>query len=354
VLCGIEILRQDGATADARRRALDAADRQVRHLSRLVDDLVDVSRIRNGKVELRRAPVDLARVVEGAVVALEPLVREQRQELSVELPPEPLHVEGDAVRLTQVVENLLHNAAKYTDPGGHIRLAAGREGAEIVVRISDDGIGMSPELLPRVFDTFVQGKQPKDRARGGLGLGLALVKSLVERHGGEVAAASAGLGLGSTFEVRLPAREAPPEAPAPEPPRATLAGVGLRIAIIEDNPDIRGSLRQLLELRGHEVVEAEDGPRGVQLVLSRRPDVALVDIGLPGLDGYEVAQRVRAASGTRLVALTGYGRPEDRNRAVAAGFVEHLVKPIDLDALSRVLERVARPAAEGAQPCQSP
>jgi CheY-like chemotaxis protein len=210
--------------------------------------------------------------------------------------------------------------------------------------VNDDGIGMAPELLPHVFDTFVQAEQPANRARGGLGLGLALVKSLVERHGGMVKAESDGPGRGSAFEVRLPAIAAPPAEPIALSPRKgarRIAQAALRIAVIEDNPDIRGTLRELLELRGHEVVEAEDGPHGSELVLARRPDVALVDIGLPGLDGYQVAARLRGASATLLVALTGYGGEADRNRAADAGFAAHLVKPVEFDALVSVLERLS-------------
>jgi CheY-like chemotaxis protein len=316
-----------------------------------VDDLVDVSRIRSGKIELRRQPVDLARVLQDAITAVEPLLCEQRQELLVELPAERLALDADPVRLTQAVENLLHNSAKYTDPGGHVRLAARRVGGEVVVRVEDDGIGIAPDLLPRVFDVFVQAKQPPNRARGGLGLGLALVRSLVELHGGTVRAESAGPGQGSAFEIRLPAAPSA-EAPAPAAPHVRPNGHGppLRIAIIEDNPDIRETLRELLELRGHEVVEAEDGHRGIELVLARRPDVAFVDIGLPGLDGYEVASRVRDR-GTRLIALTGYGGAEHQNRAAGAGFDAHLVKPVDLEALSRVLDGITR---EGGRSCPSP
>jgi signal transduction histidine kinase/CheY-like chemotaxis protein len=351
ILSGIEILGEESATEEARRRALEAAGRQVRHLARLVDDLVDVSRIRTGKVELRRQRVELARVVQDAATAVEPLFRAQRQELLLEVADDRVTLDADPVRLTQAVENLLHNAAKYTDPGGHVRLAVRHDGAEVIVRVEDDGIGIAPELLPRVFDIFVQGKQPPNRARGGLGLGLALVRSLVELHGGTVRAESAGPGKGSAFELRLPARPAT-DAPSVAAVRQTNGHEGpLCIAVIEDNADVRETLRQLLELRGHEVVEAEDGQRGIELVLSRRPDVALVDIGLPGVDGYEVASRVRAASATRLVALTGYGGAEDRNRAVSAGFDAHLVKPVDLDALSRVLERFAH---GGALPCPTP
>jgi signal transduction histidine kinase/DNA-binding response OmpR family regulator len=363
VVNGLEILRDDRAGDGARLRALEAADRQVRHLVRLVDDLVDVSRIRNGKVELRRGHVELGRIVEDAVAAVEPLARAQDQALAVELPAKRVVLDGDAVRLTQVVENLLQNATKYTDPGGHIRLAATVDAAGLLLRITDDGIGIAPDLLPRIFETFVQGRQPPNRARGGLGLGLTLVRSLVEMHGGTVRATSEGPGRGSTFEVRLPVvAEAPPPEPRP-PPRDGLApGARLNIAVIEDNPDIRDTVRELLELAGHRVCVAADGRAGVALLLAERPDVALVDIGLPGLDGYEVARQVRGACATRLVALTGYGAHGDRERAAGAGFDAHLVKPVEFEELAAVVERLANaqdrgatpPRAEaGDQPCQS-
>jgi signal transduction histidine kinase/response regulator RpfG family c-di-GMP phosphodiesterase len=380
ILNAVEILRRRDVPIAVGRRALDAADRQIRHLARLVGDLLDVSRIRTGKVELRRQPVDLARVVEDAVSAIEPLAREQRHELAVDLPLRPLCVDADAVRLTQVVENLLHNAVKYTEPGGHIRLAVAEGEEDLRIRVSDDGMGIPPELLPRVFDTFVQGEQPPHRGRGGLGLGLTLVKSLVELHGGTVSATSPGHARGSTFEVRLPAAmrvARPSSSPAPDadahdrPGNGAADGEGrpdgageivvpapmpLRVAVIEDNPDIRETLRELLRLKGHDVVEAEDGPAGVQLVLARRPHVALVDIGLPGFDGYEVAAQLRAGAGeTRLVALTGYGGEEDRTRAARAGFHAHLVKPVDFQDLVRVLDQLVLPElsglVEGATPC---
>jgi signal transduction histidine kinase/DNA-binding response OmpR family regulator len=360
ILNAVEILGQDEASPAAARRALRAADRQVRHLARLVGDLVDVSRIRTGKVELRRGPVDLRKVVEDAVAAVEALAHEKRQTLSVQVPDAVPPIDGDAVRVTQIVENLLHNAVKYTEEGGRISLDVEPLGVEIAIRVRDDGIGIPPDLLPRIFDIFVQGHQSPSRAQGGLGLGLALVKSLVELHDGSVTAVSDGPGRGSTFEVRLPALPHAPRAhredgPARHEPPASPAP-SLRVAVIEDNKDIRDTLRELLRLRGHEVVEAEDGPGGVQLVLTREPDVALVDIGLPGLDGYEVAARLRGAAGrTRLVALTGYGGEEDRKRATRAGFDAHLVKPVDFQDLSRLLDRLAAGEArgylEGAAPC---
>ncbi len=360
VLSGLEILRWENAADAARKRALAAADRQVRHLARLVDDLVDVSRIRTGKVELRRGEVEVSRIVEDAVAAVEPLARAQEQELTVELPDRRVVLDGDTVRLTQVLENLLNNSAKYTDPRGHIRLTASLDGGELLLRVSDDGIGIAPDLLPRIFDTFVQGKQPANRARGGLGLGLTLVRSLVELHGGTVRAESDGPGKGSTFEVRLPARAAEPAAPSDPTPRRNghARARPLNVAVIEDNTDIRDTVRELLELAGHRVCEASDGNAGVALLLAERPDVALVDIGLPGLDGYELARQVRGACGTRLIALTGYGGHVERERAAEAGFEAHLVKPVEFEELKDVIERLAtrRPLAqgiEGVQPCQS-
>jgi signal transduction histidine kinase/DNA-binding response OmpR family regulator len=358
ILNAVEILRRDGTPPATAARALHAADRQVHHLARLVGDLVDVSRIRTGKVDLRCQVVDLSRVLDDAVSAVEPLAREQRHEVTVIAPERSLHVNGDGVRLTQVVENLLHNAVKYTDPGGHIRLEIADEADGILLRVSDDGQGIAPELLPRIFDTFVQGEQQPNRARGGLGLGLTLVKTLVELHRGTVTASSPGPGLGSTFVVRFPPEmraEAPPPVTPPDRPPARVSGAAgphdgggahddappLRVAIIEDNADIRETLRELLKLRGHEVVEAEDGPGGVQLVIARQPHVAIVDIGLPGIDGYEVAARLRVgAEKTRLVALTGYGGDEDRTRAVKAGFDAHLVKPVDFQDLTRIIDRL--------------
>jgi signal transduction histidine kinase/DNA-binding response OmpR family regulator len=339
ILNAVEILRGEGSSPDACRRALDVAGRQVRHVARLVGDLVDVSRVRAGKFELRRERVEVARAIADAVAAVEPILREHAQALAVELPEAPLVLDADPVRVVQIVENLLHNASKYGRQGGRVRLAAAREGAELVLRVSDDGIGIAPELLPRIFEMFVQGEQPQGRPRAGLGLGLTLVRRLVEMHGGRVEARSDGPGRGSTFEVRLPALAAgapPPPAAAAEP-----AVRPLRIALIEDNGDIRSTLRELLERRGHAVVEAEDGPQGVALVAAEHPDVALVDIGLPALDGYAVAERIRSTPGgrTRLVALTGYGGTEDRGRASRAGFDAHLVKPIEISELSRVLAR---------------
>jgi len=267
------------------------------------------------------------------------LVAEYRHTLEVSLPSDPLPVDGDRVRLTQVVANLLHNAAKYTDPGGHLAVRGRREDAEIVIAVRDDGIGIASDLLPRIFDLFVQAEQGAGRAHGGLGLGLTLARHLVEMHGGTLQGRSGGPGAGSEFEVRLPAGVGAGAEPHPgEPPSPRPAGHALRVVLVDDSADIRETLRALLELEGHAVAEAQDGTRGIELIRAQAPDVALVDIGLPGLDGYAVARQARAvAPGTRLVAMTGYGRPEDRRLALDAGFDAHVVKPVHFDDLSRLL-----------------
>jgi CheY-like chemotaxis protein/anti-sigma regulatory factor (Ser/Thr protein kinase) len=252
----------------------------------------------------------------------------------------PVWVSADPTRLEQVLTNLLANALKYTPAGGEIAVSVAREHRHAVLRVRDSGVGIRPELLPRVFDLFVQGDRSLERTSGGLGIGLTLVRHLVELHGGTVEAASAGAGRGSTFTVRLPAVTAPPAPVASGP--APAAGVARRVLVVEDNDDAREMLRNLLRLLGHEVHEARDGASGVDEARRLRPDVALIDIGLPGIDGYEVARRIRAdVPGARLVAVTGYGQPEDRERTRAAGFDVHLVKPVDPDQLQEVLSTVA-------------
>jgi signal transduction histidine kinase/DNA-binding response OmpR family regulator len=345
ILNATRLLQEDGVGEDGRRRAIDAADRQVRHMARLVDDLLDVSRIRSGKVRLRKEPVDLCRVVRDSVQAVEPIVQARRHSLSVNVPAGQLVAVGDAVRLTQVVENVLTNAAKYTDPGGHlaVTLAASSETAASII-VTDDGIGMGAELLPRVFDLFVQAEQAADRSRGGLGIGLSLVKSLVEMHGGTVAARSDGPGTGSTIEVSLPLAPGATvtAAPAQPPPSAAVRAAPRDLLVVEDNDDIRETLGELLRHRGHAVRVADGGAAALALAAERAPDVALVDIGLPELDGYAVAARLHEiAPGARLVALTGYGGADDRRRAADAGFEAHLVKPVDFDELTAVIEALS-------------
>jgi signal transduction histidine kinase/CheY-like chemotaxis protein len=315
--------------------------RQAKHLARLVDDLLDVSRLTHGRVDLQKARVDLRVSVEDGVKAVARQIRARRHELRVKLPPDPVWVLADATRLEQIVANLLDNAAKYTERRGHIEIAVTRVAGCAELRVRDSGLGITPELIPHVFDLFTQGHAGIDRSRGGLGIGLTVVRKLVEMHGGNVSVVSAGLGHGSEFRVTLPLvveDQAVPSAGSTLPP---IRGKRRRVLIIDDNEDARHALQTLLQLWGHAVEIASDGSEGLELALSSRPDVALVDIGLPGLDGYTVAERVRAeetAGRMLLVAVTGYGTARDRARAFAAGFDAHMVKPVDPAALSRILQ----------------
>lgn len=343
VVNALEVMRRDPA-AGGQSRAI--VERQVRQITRLVDDLLDVSRITRGKIVLRRETVDLGEVVGRAVESTRPLIDAARHRLEVCLPSSPIRLEADPTRLEQVLANLLNNAAKYTPPGGALVVEAHAEGDEAVVRVKDNGLGIAPELLPRVFELFMQADRSLDRAQGGLGIGLTLVQRLVAMHGGTVEAYSAGLGQGSEFTVRLPSgRDV--AAPASRPAEAeTVArrGPSLTILVVEDSVDTAETLAMLLRLEGHQVFLAHDGRRGLEAARTHRPDVALMDIGLPGLDGLEVARRLREQSGlaqTVLVAMTGYGQERDRDRARAAGFDHHLVKPVDWTALQEVLSTVA-------------
>ncbi|HEY3355072.1 MAG TPA: chemotaxis protein CheB [Polyangia bacterium] len=315
--------------------------RQARHIARIVDDLLDVARFARGAIELRRTEVDAGEVVRRAVEMTAQFIAERRHELKLALPSAPIGLDADPARLEQVLVNLLNNAAKYTEPGGEITVSAARAGDECVLRVRDTGIGIAAEALPHVFDVFLQAHHAQVRAQGGLGLGLTLVQRLVELHGGRVEARSEGLGRGSEFVVRLPARPADraarPAAAAPAPRKEAL-----QILIVEDNADLASSLGEILSLWGHTAQVAHSGPAALALAGATTPDLVLLDLGLPEMDGYEVARRLRAAlppgAATRLVALTGYGQEEDRQRTREAGFDVHLVKPVDLPALRRVLQ----------------
>ncbi len=341
----IHVLNHIAKPDDLTGKVRGIIDRQVHHLSRLLDDLLDVSRITSGKIELRRRAVDVLDACTRALTALQEEGKTRRHDIT--LRGEPLIVDGDPVRLEQIVRNLVDNAAKYTPPGGRIDVTLGPEDGKAVLRVRDTGAGMAREVIPLVFDVFVQGGQPLDRSQGGLGLGLSLVKRLVELHGGTVAASSPGPGQGSEFVIRLPlltdarGAGASAEAAAETLTRRT-------VLLVEDNDDFREGLRALLEEWGQEVEAAADGRRGLEIALRLRPDVALIDVGLPGLDGYAVARGIRAAPGgdrTRLVALTGYGRVEDRQRAEEAGFDAHLAKPVDVERLRQILASSDRPTA---------
>jgi signal transduction histidine kinase/DNA-binding response OmpR family regulator len=341
ILNALHILRLSGTDTEAAEKARETAERQVRHMVRLVDDLLDVSRITRGKIELRKEPVELAGVVARAVESTRPLVDGRSHQLEVSAVPEGVWIEADPTRLEQVLANLLNNAAKYTEPGGRIWLTARQDNGAVEVRVKDTGIGLAPEMLRCVFEPFVQVDQSLERAQGGLGIGLTLVRSLVEMHGGTVHAHSAGLGQGSEFVVRLPVLPQPAGAP-PRPVAETQPSPvrPLRVLLVEDNKDSAESLATVLRLLGHEVNLAHDGPAALVAAADFQPEVVLLDIGLPGMDGYQVAQRLRQEFGlteARLIALTGYGQEEDRLRSLEAGFDQHLVKPVDHELLGQIL-----------------
>jgi PAS domain S-box-containing protein len=328
--------------------ATEILERQIKQMSRLVNDLLDASRISRGSIELRRARIALRPVIEEAVETVRPLVARSAHTLTMTLPPEELYVDGDAGRLAQVVGNLLANAAKFTDKGGCIWLSAQREGDEAVIRVRDNGIGIAPDHLPRLFDMFVQVDTAVERSRDGLGIGLALVKRLVQLHGGTVQVHSAGPGCGSEFTVRLAAAPAAAESPqADKPAPAAADSIARRVLVVDDNQDAAESLAMLLEFEGHEIHKAHDGADAVTTAERVRPDIVLMDIGLPILNGYEACRRIRDhawGAPIVMVAITGWGQEGDREQSRLAGFDLHLVKPVDHDELLRVVGS-ARPHA---------
>jgi PAS domain S-box-containing protein len=322
----------------------DTAERQVQHMSRLLDDLLEATRISSGKIELRLELVDLAAVVRHVVQALRSQIEGKRQHFTVIFPERSIRLRADPGRLEQILQNLLLNAIKYTPNGGHIRLLTATDGNDAVLRVLDNGIGISKEILPRIFEPFVQEGRSLDRAQGGLGLGLSLVKQLVEMHGGTVVAKSEGPGHGSEFVLRLPRRrEFPDESDVwarSKTPVHALPGEVRRVLIVEDNEDVSVMLASLLRIHGHNVMVASDGPKALDLARKHQPEVVLLDIGLPGMDGFEVAKRLRSleeAASALIVAVTGYGQEPDRRRAAEAGFNHHLVKPVDHDQLLRLI-----------------
>jgi signal transduction histidine kinase/ActR/RegA family two-component response regulator len=349
----LQILRLRDVADPLVRQARDIIDRQVQQMTRLVDDLLDVARISRGKIRLRKERVELRKVVNLAVETTRPFIDKRQHQLTVSLPPEPLWLEADPVRLEQILANLLNNAAKYTDPGGRIWLTAERvrgtrDAAEdVVLRVRDNGIGIPPEMRARIFEAFAQADQSLDRSQGGLGIGLTLVRLLAELHGGAVEVHSEGAGKGSQFTVRLPldAREAPAAAHR----SAVNAAQSLRprrVLVVDDNQDGAESLGMMLRLWGHEAYLAFDGPGALRAVEEYRPEAVFMDIGLPEMDGYQVAKRLRERYDPQrlvLVALTGYGQDEDRRRSSEAGFNYHLVKPVDLGALETILDSLRAP-----------
>jgi PAS domain S-box-containing protein len=357
----VHILQLVAPSDEQVRRPLQVIDRQARQLAGLVDDLLDVSRITRGQIHLHKQTLDLATVVAQAVETSRPLLEERRHRLEVQLPPQPIFVEADPTRLAQVILNLLNNAAKYTEEGGQVwltvtapsplspRWGEGKgEGGEVRLCVRDTGMGISADMLPKIFEPFTQVEQTLDHAQGGLGIGLTLVRRLVEIHGGSVRAFSEGPGRGSEFEVRLPVATAPPSSSVngraePKPTKSIH-----RILIVDDNKDSAESLAMLMRLLGHEVSTAHDGESGLCAATAFGPDIVLLDIGLPRLDGLEVARRLRGDLGLRdalLIAMTGYGQEEDRRRSQGAGFDAHLVKPVDFGELQALLERGAATAS---------
>ncbi len=341
----LALLGMDEDAANDTAWAREVIERQVQHMVRLVDDLLDVSRIMRGKISLRKEPVELATVISHAVETARPVLDALKHELFVSTPAEPIWLDADTVRLTQVIANLLNNAAKYTEQGGRIALSSERQGDQAVVRVRDNGIGINSEMLPRIFDLFTQVNQHDERSQGGLGIGLTVVRSLIEMHGGSVVARSDGPGQGSEFLIRLPVLTRPRRGEVhDEPTRPAVEPVRRRVLIVDDNNDSARSLARVIgRIGGHEVRTAHDGREGIELVESFQPDIVILDIGLPGMNGYEVARRLRALPGGDrlfLVAMTGYGQEEDRRRSRDAGFDRHLVKPVAVEALSELFRPI--------------
>jgi len=338
------LLAMPGAGAESVGRARLIIQRQTQHLSRIVDDLLDLSRAMSGKILLSRKRIDMATLVAACLDTFRATGRTGGYTIDTDL--QPGWVDGDSTRLEQIATNLIDNALKYTPSGGSIDIRIAVEGEDVVLTVRDSGVGIAPDLLPHVFDVFVQGAISIDRSQGGLGIGLSLVRRLVELHGGSVSASSEGTSSGSTFQIRLPRAEA---AAVQDERNGTAAAVGKQtILLIEDNDDGREMMATMLESFGYPVLQAHDGLEGVRIAGAQLPDVALVDIGLPGIDGYEVARRLRADPHTReirLIALTGYGLAEDQRRVLDAGFDLHLVKPVELEAL---LEQLAEPVSQPA------
>jgi PAS domain S-box-containing protein len=336
----VHIVHLMGSQNPTLKRANDMIGRQVQQLIRLVDDLLDVSRVSRGKITLRKEPLDMASVIRQAIETSQPLIAARQHQLRVKLPPQTLRVEGDATRLIQAISNVLNNAAKYTDEGGTLAVTAEQVGSEVVIRVRDNGRGIDPAVLPSLFDLFYQVARNLDRSDGGLGIGLSLVKSLVDMHGGYIEAHSAGLGKGSEFIIHLPCL---PQEASIQPEE--VAGIpaqparGQRILLVDDNLDVADSMVMLLTIFGHEVLVSHDGRQAVEVALRERPAVVLLDIGLPGMDGYQACKAMRngGLTDTLIVALTGYGQEDDLRQAEEAGFDKHMAKPVNTQALEDLL-----------------
>jgi signal transduction histidine kinase/DNA-binding response OmpR family regulator len=347
IRAAVHMLRSRSVDAERTRSLLETMDRQVAQMTRLVEDLLDISRITRGAIELRRETLDVGSEIRNAVESCLGQIEMGHHHLALTLPALPLHVVADRVRLQQILENVVLNAAKYTEPGGRIEVCAEGEGSDVVIRVRDNGIGIAPEKLLHVWDLFVQVDESPDRTRKGLGIGLALVKDLVRRHGGRVEAASEGLGKGSVFTIRLPIAEEHAVASAPPAQSAAVvpAAGSKRVLVVDDNVDAAATLSTLLELLGQETRQAHEGDGALKAAREYKPEVVFMDIGLPGLSGHEIASRMRRDLGmtdTYIVALSGYGSDEDRRKSLYAGFDSHLVKPLDPSALPGILAAAER------------
>ncbi len=341
VTTALELIRLHNEEPLRVSRARETIERQVKHMTRLIDDLLDVSRITRGKIELRHEAVVVSSLVARAVEAARPVIDERGHRLTLDLPDEPVTLSGDPARLEQVLANLLNNAAKYTDVGGRIALRVSVDAGQLVVSVKDNGAGLTPEMRERVFDIFVQGPETRAYARGGLGLGLTLVRRLVEMHGGTVEARSDGPGKGSEFVARLPIRPVSQTTVQTSAAGAALAALPKRrVLVVDDNVDAADALAELLRDYGHDVRAAHDGPSAIEQAALQRPEIVLLDIGMPGFDGYEVARRMRTELGLKatLVALTGYGEARHRRLSREAGFDQHVTKPVDIRKLETLLK----------------
>ena len=337
----LHLLRLTTGKDPTLERISEMMERQVDHMVRLVDDLLEVSRITRGKIELRKERIELAAAVRRAVETSSPLIEAGQHQLAISLPAEPLYVDGDPVRLAQVISNLLNNAAKYTNPAGQIWITVRREDNQASISVRDTGIGIPPEMQPRVFEMFSQGDRSASRSQGGLGIGLTLARSLVELHGGTIHVESPGKDQGSEFVVRLPLSAAElPSVDGPRPRSSSAVLPPARVLVVDDNQDAASSLALLLECLGADVQVANSGAEALSAVEAYRPAVVLLDLGMPGMDGYEVARRIRARPELRntvLIALSGWGQDQDRRRSRDAGFNHHLVKPADIGSLQEIL-----------------
>jgi CheY-like chemotaxis protein len=342
IRAGIEVIRRMRSADSTVAQAVDVMDRQVVHLVRLVEELLEVSRISQGRITLKKEPVELSKVIAHGVETARPLIASRNQALDVVVPSAPVWVSGDSMRLSQVVANLLNNASKYTQERGRIEIAASADAGEAVIVVRDNGTGIEPQLLPHLFELFVQGERSLDRSQGGLGIGLSLVRHLVELHQGRVEAQSAGAGKGATFRVSLPCINAVPGIPASEAPEPARRGARVcRVMVVDDNIDAAESVAMYLRLEGHEVKVVADAHHAISSATVFAPQVAVLDIGLPELDGYYLARRLRQQAGGELtlIALTGYGQKEDRERALEAGFDHFFVKPTDPREIQAAISR---------------